>query len=1714
MNWSAILLPTHLLISSLIAASIGIYAWRRRLAQGSVAFGFVMLSLAGWCFFYLLELMGSSLTAQIFWLKVKYVPIVIAPASLLVFALDFTRQSRWITRRNLLLLALAPVMTLGFIWTNDHHLLFWKNIESQTFNLLSVLKLTPGPLFLVHAIYLYVLLAASMLVLFRWFRNRGRTTSWRRIRIAAAGIGLPIFASLLVALSRILLLFNGTSTLIVDFPARHLDAIALTLLAPCLLVLWTIKHYNFLEIMPYANQVLIDEMNEGVLVLDHSQRVVYANQATQIALQTIFKHPRLIQKGQTLQSVLADYPDILVTIEDHIEESRHNRSPNPLCTEIEMGEGEHRKYYELYYSQLVDPVNLYLGTLLVWRDVTTRRRAEASKHRRIQELLAVTHISREITSFLDQQQVLDSIVRNAAQISNTGASGLFALRSDGRFDLVAAFGVGEEFINKVNEEGIAAQGTAVGVAIENRRPYQIPDVTKHPGYSVGNLAEMENIHAILALPLLRGEDALGGIVIWDRQVRSFTSEEEIFLQVLANQSVNAIQNARLFEREREQRKLAEVLREIGAELSATLDTDTLMNRLLDQLARLVPYDAASVMIVEGDVARVTFSRGFEKVGEHFYARYQNFAFQINQTANLHWMAENRQPLVIPQVSKYPGWVITDPEYPYKSWAGAPVFLGDTLVAFFSLDNRTPNSFKPEHVEPLAVIAGQAMLAIQNARLFEETQTRLHEVVLLSQIITLTATATDIQTALQQVCNEVAQFYNSNQAIFLLLDASQNQATIIAETQRSDGRAFLGSTISLIKTPVAQQILQSRQPLVVSNVQTDDRFRALRRMIQRAGVVSAIIAPVVLDARVAGILAFGFPEKMKISPADIRLVTNITNQVSQVVHRLRLFTDLQDQAQRMAYLAELSGAMNRPFTPQEVLENIGLGARNLIHADRVAIYVRSSPDTAYCALNQGLSNDYVRFVTEQLAQVPGRSLLTSTAPILVDDILEMAEDELLRLLGQKESYRTLGLWPLVYEGVVIAAIGIYYDQLAPWTDTKKELMLAFSRQAAVALQNAHLFDETNRRAAQQKALNDVIAAAVTALNLADLIEIALDLTMEALQVDKGGIWVAGEHCLRGLPEDIGVSSSNFAQTTQGVMPEQIVVDDWQHLTANHPLFPWAEHLLRYEVRASLVVPVLAGGKRMGALSLSAIQPKKWLADELSLAQAIGRQLGSAAERLELLAKTQQQAQQVQQIIDTVPEGVILLDAGKRIVLANPAARQTLAWLGNENDGQVLNHLAELPIDELLAGAASQSWQVVEITSPFRRVFEVAVRPLQSGEQTSGWVVVLRDVTVERENQTQVQMQERLAMVGQLAAGIAHDFNNIMAAILVYVDLLQMEPNLSTSSRERLGIINQQIQRATSLIRQILDFSRRAIMEEIDLDLLPFIKEIGKLFERVLPEHIRMELVYKPGNYFVKADPTRLQQAFMNLCLNARDAMPGGGALRFELSRITLEESHRLPLPDLLPGKWIAIKVSDTGQGIPAEYLDRVFDPFFTTKPVGQGTGLGLAQVYGIIKRHNGSIDVQSALDQGTTFTIYLPALENEISQEASKEQILLKKGSGETVLVVEDDPTALQAFQTLLESQNYRVVTATNGKQALEVFREYENVIPFLISDVVMPEMDGIALYHALRQQKDTIRCLLITGHPLDLESQVQHEPGRLHWLQKPFSSQELANAIDELLQLD
>ncbi len=398
---------------------------------------------------------------------------------------------------------------------------------------------------------------------------------------------------------------------------------------------------------------------------------------------------------------------------------------------------------------------------------------------------------------------------------------------------------------------------------------------------------------------------------------------------------------------------------------------------------------------------------------------------------------------------------------------------------------------------------------------------------------------------------------------------------------------------------------------------------------------------------------------------------------------------------------------------------------------------------------------------------------------------------------------------------------------------------------------------------------------------------------------------------------------------------------------------------------------------------------------------------------------------------------------------------------------------------------------------------------------------------RESEAQMLQLDRLAAVGQLASGIAHDFGNFLTTHIFHLELLLNDPRLPTELVPTVETLLNGARRTAQLVRQILDYSKCTTLRAQPIDLAAFIDDITTILKHTIPENIRLVTDISPEEHVASIDPARMEQVLMNLALNARDAMPEGGELRIGLRQVETKPGQSLPVIELslteiqpmeMPaGSWVCLSVSDTGTGIANDVQARIFEPFFTTKGE-EGTGLGLAQVYGIVRQHEGHIGLETQPGQGTTFRVYLPACSQEEATKALRGISVAPKGEGETILFVEDEEKLRQGGRAILESLGYRVLTAANGREALEVYKatcaKGVPEIALIVTDLVMPEMGGQALIQELREIDPRVRILAITGYALADDVKQLKRAGTVHTIQKPFEVDTLATAIRQALQAD
>jgi two-component system cell cycle sensor histidine kinase/response regulator CckA len=382
---------------------------------------------------------------------------------------------------------------------------------------------------------------------------------------------------------------------------------------------------------------------------------------------------------------------------------------------------------------------------------------------------------------------------------------------------------------------------------------------------------------------------------------------------------------------------------------------------------------------------------------------------------------------------------------------------------------------------------------------------------------------------------------------------------------------------------------------------------------------------------------------------------------------------------------------------------------------------------------------------------------------------------------------------------------------------------------------------------------------------------------------------------------------------------------------------------------------------------------------------------------------------------------------------------------------------------------------------------------------------------RESEADLRQSQRMDAIGQLAGGVAHDFNNMMTAVIGFSDLILARTEEAHPLRGHVEEIKRAGERASALTHQLLAFSRRQVLQPRVLDLNAVVTEVDTLLQRLIGANVELVSVLDPALEHVQADPGQLEQVILNLAINARDAMPAGGQLTIETANVELDADHASRYLDVEAGPYALLAVSDTGVGMEAETIAQIFEPFFTTKPEGKGTGLGLATVFGIVKQSGGDIGVYSEPNRGTTFKIYLPRVQAPVDRISPPTRRLEPPRGSETVLLVEDEELVRHLEREVLTEGGYTVLEARSVSHALELAEGHAGVIDLLVTDVVMPELNGPALAELLAERRPDIRILYTSGYPSNAISRQGVLAPNVAFLPKPLTPASLARKVREVL---
>lgn len=495
------------------------------------------------------------------------------------------------------------------------------------------------------------------------------------------------------------------------------------------------------------------------------------------------------------------------------------------------------------------------------------------------------------------------------------------------------------------------------------------------------------------------------------------------------------------------------------------------------------------------------------------------------------------------------------------------------------------------------------------------------------------------------------------------------------------------------------------------------------------------------------------------------------------------------------------------------------------------------------------------------------------------------------------------------------------------------------------------------------------------------------------------------------------------------------------------------------------------------------------------------------------QAEQQVREQAALLDIATDAIVLKDLSNQILLWNKSAENLYGWQSEEAIGKYADELfAHEPLSllrEINNTVLEHGFWQGELQKTHKSGQKIIVESRwtlvrDEHQQPKSILIVDTDITQKKELEKQFLRAQRMESIGTLASGIAHDLNNVLSPILMSVQLLKAKSQ-DRRDRQILAIVENNAKRGANLVKQVLSFVRGIEGDRTVLQVKHLILEMKQIVEQTFPKSITVNTEIQPDLWSVCGDSTQLHQVLMNLCLNARDAMPTGGNITITAQNIVIDENYAKMHLDAKVGSYIVLKVTDTGVGISQEILDRIFEPFFTTKEFGKGTGLGLSTVMGIVKGHGGFITVSSTLGKGTKFKVFLPAVPTQT--EAPSENIEIPKGQGQWILVVDDEVAVREITATSLENHNYKVLTASDGIEAVALYAQHKEKISTAIIDIMMPNMDGTTTINTLRKMNPLLRIIAVSGLATGEQILLNNNTKRTVFLPKPYTAQELLKTL-------
>jgi PAS domain S-box-containing protein len=1313
-----------------------------------------------------------------------------------------------------------------------------------------------------------------------------------------------------------------------------------------------------------------------------------------------------------------------------------------------------------------------------------------------------------VNSTLDVDQVLNIAVYRLQALHQATACSVSFLEEDGEtFVFRATTDPGIDVSRRIT---FPASKSVAGQAIRERKVQVVDNVTLSRDYRA-EIAERTGVtdRSLLTAPLFAEDQPLGVIQVLSASANFFTQADAELLTTTAALIETAIARAQAYAQavqlaksEYHQREVAETLREVALLINASLDLDTVLDRILEQLAHVVDYDSTSLMLVEDDKLSMRASRGFEETNQVL-----EIVSDVADNTLFQEMAVSRRPILISDVkadARYRHWAGTTP---VRSWIGVPLVVRGRVIGQLAVDKHQPNFYDEDDAELVLAFAHEAAIAIENAQLFDSERQQREIAESLQEVATILNASLDLDTVLTRIIEQLRRVVEYDSAGVLLEEG--DDLVISGGLGFADPNETIGQRIPLSSDDPAVRVLKNRHPLVVADVQADPTWFHMPGAEHIRGWMGV---PLLAGEQPIGVLTVDNVKAGAYSQEDAQVVQSFANQAAIAIQNARLFQAAEEARQLSDSLREIGESLASTLDPDEVMHRTLDGLARVVPYDSASVMLIEDGRFHLRAWRNFPADSAVWKQSFAVGEESlGYEIYLSREPMIIPDVHQ--EPRWVKLEGTECIRCWLGV-PLVVRDRSIGILNLDHHQPSFYTEDHAAIASVFAAHAAIAIENAQLFEAEQRQRQMAEALHQAALALTSTIALDQVfgrilaeLQHVVPYDSATVQLLKGDqLEIIGGRGFPNLSELLGVSFPARGNNPNALVlesKEPVIIADVQ---PHYPAFSEEPHAAA-RIRGWLGVPLLIGDRIIGMLALDKHQPDFYNETHAQIAMAYAAQAAIAIENARLHQALQDYAAELETRVEARTAEVnreherlraVLANAGEAIAIANDEGvieYANPAWeeLTGYNVTQAIQDNTRILDDETFPDLLVAVPNVAQPQRIWRRqmvsqrpdgatyVVDLTVTPVfDDAADLVNLVAIYRDVT---------KYKELDRIKSEFLSTAAHELRGPLTSILGFTELLLFRGDLSGEEQARfLKYIHDHALHLKQLVSDLLDISRiesgASFAVKLEpIDLCPFFEQEIQSWREANPDHTYQ--LHADCNWpQVRADRDRVRQVMRNLLSNATKYSPDGGTISVSATSA---------------GGFMEVTVADEGIGMTSEELIHIFEKFWradASSTAIEGTGLGLVIVKHIVEQHGGHIWIESAKNKGTVVHFTLPMVERQL-----------------TVLIAEDEDGVREIEHRILTNNGIATLLSSNGRQALEMAQTHRPDL--ILLDLMMPGMSGQDVLHALKSNPATqhIPVLVVSARSNWQTIEESYLLGAVDFLTKPFEYQELLGRVRRALKM-